>query len=608
VQSIASIRAVLEWYRRRLTCERFGRRFLPVPAAFAGWVVAAPGEPADVDGFRPLGAVRDLLLEAMALARLTERERVALGVRFGLVEYPAAEPVRRLADRLTMLRRRGGDGLSEHRVSQLVTSAVRSLDRIIVERGLMRPGADRVYARPVADPALAEWFRSRVPASAQPWLFERAVEEASVFAAIAGVDDEVRAVLFEIDAYHADAAEGPWPPVPRRRGRSRARALVSIALWNLVGSQAWRALPASAQTGMLRQPSTVPVGSAVGRFLAGDRGDEVVSEACAAAAAVAVRDRTAARVICDVLLGVCGRENGGRVSDDAEAQIVATAVRLRAGDDDPTAVALARNAYVARPENWWTVVALQSAVKVASAHGCYEVAEELCALADRVLAGRFSLPEGRELEAERVEFELFTHHQRSATLRRRLQDGAGLTDLERARREQLLAERACERAFELAARGVPGDATVRWLWFLTIRAGELRLIQLRRSETVSGLRLRRLDELIERARSLAAIERLGARDFVPLIKVELDAALAASEYARATELLYRLHELGWPLARTVPDILAISQPTPRRAEVPKQLRDAVDDVAAAQRDPTWGPTAADSAAGWRLARARQLAR
>ena len=56
-----SIRSVLEWYRRRITFDRFGRRFLPVTAALAGWVIARPGEVADADGMRPLGAVRDLL-------------------------------------------------------------------------------------------------------------------------------------------------------------------------------------------------------------------------------------------------------------------------------------------------------------------------------------------------------------------------------------------------------------------------------------------------------------------------------------------------------------------------------------------------------------------
>jgi len=109
-------------------------------AGLAGWVVAAPGEPADPDGLRPMGAVRDLLLELIAIAGLDERERTAVCVRFGLVEYPASDPVRRLSLRLPVLRERGGDGLGEHRLSQLVTSAVRSLDWAILDRELLPPG------------------------------------------------------------------------------------------------------------------------------------------------------------------------------------------------------------------------------------------------------------------------------------------------------------------------------------------------------------------------------------------------------------------------------------------------------------------------------------
>lgn len=573
--------------------------------------MAAAGEPADAHGLRPLGAVRDLLLDLIELAGLGDRERTALSVRFGLTEYPASDPVRRLAHRLPVLRERGGDGLGEHRLSQLTTSAIRSLDRAIVEHGLMRPAERSVFAGPVTDPATEAWFRSRVPEAVQPVLFERAVQEASVFASMAGIDCEVLEVLYEIDAYHADVVAGPWPPPHVRRGRSRARALVSIALWNLVTAQvSWSVLVELAQTGIVRQPTeAVSVGSAVGSFLAGDTSDEVVAQACATALAVAQHDRSVASVICDLLLGGCGRRGRLRLSEEAEARIVSTAVRLRAADDDPTAVALARRALAARPHDWWTVVTLQSAVKVASAHGCYQVAEGLCALADRILDEPFSVPHGRDLEAERVEFRLFTHHQRSATLRRRVQDGAGLPELQRAGREQDAAERSCERAYELAQEGLPGDATLRWQWFLAVRAAELRLIELRRRSTIQiGAQLSRLDGTMERAGSVAASERLEGRELVPLIKVQLDRALAEGDHARAIELLYDLHQLGWPLSRTVPDIVAISQPTHLRAVVPKQLRDAVDEVAAAQHERSWRATAGETAAGWRLARARQLAR
>lgn len=62
-KSEPSIRSVLEWYRRRITLDRFQKRFLPIPAELAGWVLAEPGEMSEPGGLRPLGRVRELLLE-----------------------------------------------------------------------------------------------------------------------------------------------------------------------------------------------------------------------------------------------------------------------------------------------------------------------------------------------------------------------------------------------------------------------------------------------------------------------------------------------------------------------------------------------------------------
>lgn len=614
VRSEDSIRSVLDWYRHRLMHERFGKRFLPVPASIAGWVLAAPGEPFERDGTRPLGAVRDDLFDLFDKAGLGERERLVLSTRFGLTEYPAHHPVRRLGERLPMLRERGSDGVSARRLRDLVADAVRGLDRAVAEHGLEREGTREVYPTPVTDPVDATWFRDRVPLDDQPLLFERAVLGARMFASVAGVDAEVASVLDEIDAYHAEVTSGAWPAAgDRPRGRSRARALVSLALWDVLGARGEVVLAVEpARTGVMRAPPAwlpVILGEALGAFLAGDWSDEVVGRACSDALALAGEDSASAGIACDLLLGAYGKQDGRRLSEDAAALVLRTAVRVRAADDDPTAVALALRAYADRPSHWLTVDTLQAAVKVASACGCYTVAQELCDRADSVLDGNFSVPAGRDIAVERVEYRLFNHHQRTGTLRRLLDDGAGTPELERAMAEQDAAERDCLRAYELARSGAPSDARERWVFWLAIRAAEIRLILLRRR--FNGQRLRdhlgQIEVLLERAATAAADERSSGRDYVPLIKVKLALALATSEPEEAAMLLGELHRFGWPLSRTLPEIVAIVQPTRLRARAPERLRQAVDEIRLAEREPAWrARAAAEHARGWRQARARQL--
>ncbi len=612
IGSVDSIRLVLEWYRRRITLDRFGSRFPALPAPLAGWVVADPGEMSEEGGLRPLGAVRALLLELIATSALDERERFVVCARFGLTEYPAAQPARQLRHRLPMLRERTGDGVGERQLRHLTVTALRALDRGLAEAGQGRPSDRPVAAAPVDDPATAAWFSARVPEAAQRMVFERAVNAARVFAAIAGVDAEVARVLEEIDAYHADVVSGAWPPPVLRRGRSRARALVSLALWDLTRDSVPDIPVDPARTGIVREPSTSSVSivsAPLGMFLAGNWSDEVVLQACTSVVELAKRDRAAAATACDLLLGGYGGRGKQRLSADAGAAVLRTAVRIRAHDVDPTAVALARQAYADRPRHWQTIATLQAAVKVASAYGCYDVADELCDLTDSILAEGFRVPVGRELEVERTEYRLFTHYQRTGTLRRRLSDGAGLSELERALAEQHAAERDYDLAYHNAETGAPNDVTDRWRFFLAVRAAELRLIVLQRRSSGRDLatRLDRIDPLLEGAWALAAQEQFGPVEYVPVIKVALTKALVEGDANHAVELLHELHRLGWPLDRTTPEIVAVSQPTLRRERAPHLLRDAVDEVAALEREPSWVGSAASTAGGWRRARARPLA-
>jgi hypothetical protein len=354
----------------------------------------------------------------------------------------------------------------------------------------------------------------------------------------------------------------------------------------------------------------VPVVAAcIGSFLAGDWSDEVVLPACAAVLELARRDTPSANVAADLLLAAYGNSAERRLSEVAKAAVLRTAVRVRAGEDDPTAVDLAQRAYTDRPLNWLTVDTMQAAVKVASAHGCYRLADDLCNQTAAILSEQFQIQPGRELEGERTEYALFLHHQRSGTARRRLDDGGGPEDLRRAFLEHDAAQRECELAFERAAAGAPGDVDERWRFYLAVRGAELRLITLRR-QYVGNVeqRLRIVDALIDQAGRIATRKSFAELEFVPLIKVQLNKALTEDDTEVAIDGLRRLHALGWPLTRTLPDILSISQPTTLRKRAPKVLREAVDEVAAAERDPSWRAAGAETAAGWRKARARTLGR
>ena len=507
-----------------------------------------------------------------------------------------------------MEREHGHDGISDRQLRQLTTSAIHALDRAVPEHGVDRSGERPVYAVPVDDPALAVWFRSLVPDDEQPAVFEHAVNEARVFACIAGVDHEVAHVLEEIDAYHADVTAGPWPPPTRPRGRSRARALVSLALWELIASTRPEIGIEPARTGIVREPTgaLTAVAASLGIFLAGDRSEEVVLSACASTLALTRRDRVAAGVASHLLLGAFKPAGKPELSDLAEAAILNTAVRLRAADDDPTAIALTHRAHHDHPQQWQTIDTLQHAVKAASAHGCYRIADELCDRIEAILSSGFRVPVGRQLEVERTEYRLFAHHQRSGTSRRRLDDGAGNGELERALREHDAAERDYERARELARAGAPGDVNDRWQFFLSIRAAEIGLIATERSPTETRRRrcLRQIDTALDCATTIATETRLTDAALVPLIKVRLARALATHDLVEAIQQFWKLHDLGWPLMRTGHDIVSISQPTRKRARAPQAIRHTVDEVAAAQQEPSWLGSVGASARGWQQARAR----
>jgi hypothetical protein len=450
----------------------------------------------------------------------------------------------------------------------------------------------------------------------QRLIFERAVHRARVFASVGGVGHEVLGVLAEIDAYHAAVLNERWPP-SAPTGRSRARALVSIALWDTVAAfiepdQRKRSQfePSDSARLQVGDEADLPViGRAIGMFLAGDRSDEVVLSACAETRTLAGVSRSAAQLSSDILLSMYGGDGGGRTSREAGVTVLETAVQIRARAGDPTAVALAARCFLDHPDHWRTVEALHGAVQVASAYGCYGVADELCSFAEEVIASQFTVPAGRDVEVERAIYMLFTHQQRSGTLRRMLQGGAGIDALRSGLAHNQAARRVLEGIHGAVSAGAPAEAPERWTYFLNVRAAEIRLVEIARNPGAAGLpnSLRALDRMLTETARIGARERFQPREFVPLIKSRLQQALLEREYDAAIEHLRELHDLKWPLSRTVPEILAISQPTLRRERAPRSLRDAVDEIASSERE-SGRQVTADPAAAWRRAQARLASR
>jgi hypothetical protein len=147
-----------------------------------------------------------------------------------------------------------------------------------------------------------------------------------------------------------------------------------------------------------------------------------------------------------------------------------------------------------------------------------------------------------------------------------------------------------------------------WRFFLAVRRAEIELIRdLRRYKGATlHTRLHRLDPLLAEAEAIGRGEGFRAREFVPVIKVQLAQALADGEPERAVELAHEVHARGWPLSRAGAAVVALLEPTSQRKQAPAALRAAIDAIQADERDPGWKKAGAETAAGWRRARARQL--
>lgn len=593
----SSIEAVFDWYLRRLTADRFSnRKDVVVPRRLSGWVVSQQGEAADPGGLRPMGAVREALDALVREAGLDDQQLLVIRSKYGLSEYPSSNSSRPLERRVP--RQRGKGALRERRTEAIAREA---LHRIVAAAEAIPkdPSGRSVVAAPVADPSTAPWFLSRVKGDAERFrLLGLAVDAARAFVATTGTKGEAGGVLADVDDYYRRLITVAWP-TPRPLGRSRARAVVGVSLWMVLQKDEESAALAGFQpsTSGVREPPegfTVPTDS-VGAFVAGDRSNEIVAASCAVATSLVASDRVGANVIVDLLLG--GLETGHRLMSAASrATVLRTAVRIRSTDEDPTAIALARAALVEDRNTWQTIDTVQSAVKVASAFGRWSLAQELCDEVSLILAGQPDLPVDRALQIERIEYGLWTLHQRSATLRRQVDAGGTQAHLRSGLRAADQAERLLDEALRLRSGGAPGDATIRWGHDLAVRRAELHLLAAERLDGKEQAGHRQAAEAaMERAGSIARASGLVGTLLVPLTKVALQGALMDGESELAAALLRRLHDYGWPLRRTLPVIFDVVENPGNRAAVPAEVGDAVDEIVTSEARVTWMPAASDAA-------------
>lgn len=592
------VRVVFEWYLRRLTADRFANRnSVSVPEPLSGWVVAAEGDAAEEDGLRPMGALRELLAGVVSRAGLDAQQRVVVRSMYGLSDYPSVDAVRPIQRRIR--RQRGQGPLGERRLREIAQESMDLIEETAMQAPLPSAGR-KVVAGPVAEPSTAPWFLIHAATDSERLrLIGLAVDAARTFVATTGVDGSAGTVLAEIEAYFDRLLDGDWPPA-RPIGRSRARAVVGVALWEVTRRDEVRAALAGfdpASSGIREPPSGFGIGDvAVGAFLAGDRTDEVVRVVCAAATTQASQDRVVANVVADLLLGALGPGENRRMSGEAEANVLRTALRIRSTDEDPTVIGLAHAALIGHRDRWQTIDALQAAVKVASAYGRWAVAEHLCDRVDAILADHPLLPRGRHLEVERIEYGLWTLHQRSATLRRRVDSGGSLVHLGAGIRAADEAERMLDHNLRLLDAGAPGDGSIRWRHDLSVRRAELHLLA---ADRLSGRdrdgHRRAADNATATAVGIAVAFGLAGDLLVPLTKVRLQAALLDGEWEQAAVLLRQLHDRGWPLRRTLPEIFDLVEQPSRSPCFSPLLLEAVEEIAVSERAGGWTPAASDAA-------------
>lgn len=553
-----SIKVIFDWVWQHISTGKFrhGSR-VTVPPEYAGWVKARHGDPwQEEDGCVPLGAVIDRLVQLVARSDLTRQTRVVLQARVGLTEYPTGRGQRPLGQRVP--RERGGrqGGLSDRHLRGLHRKAIEGL----ATRDLRDPlGRKPVFARPVPDPAVAPWFTRHVPVDDRYAMLVRAIEAARVFLAVSGVDDDLEHVHRDIDDYERRLRRQDWPPT-RPVGRSRAHAVVGIALWNLLRARteeerAEVGAEVALRSGRLDPPMefvTAVASKALGLVVAGSADPEIVLMACDDTLRCEAFDHPQARVMADLLLG-CYATNRGQLGQAAKATILRTVVRVRSIDDDPTVFGLLRRLVRQFPNCWQTVDAMQVGIQVASGHSLLTRAEELHREVAAALRDGITVGDDRCEPVETVEFELWNLYQRVGAYRRRLDEGPPDSPwlLQRSLRfvdEMWLAYRNVLQLNESEDR--KGDASPAWEFYLLVRSAEVHLVaallepggqhpDLARKGIV--LAQRRLADCALDAQPVAR---------ALLTKVQLREALYNDDPDSACGYAAKLGLAGWPMART----------------------------------------------------------
>ncbi|MEO2106136.1 MAG: hypothetical protein ABGZ36_10915, partial [Actinomycetota bacterium] len=180
------------------------------------------------------------------------------------------------------------------------------------------------------------------------------------------------------------------------------------------------------------------------------------------------------------------------------------------------------------------IAARQTAVKVASAHMLWRLADQLVADSSQLAALPGPINAHLDEALDRDEYQLWAAHQRSGTLRRRIEAGAARPD--HARLAATLADDV-ERRLDgclVRAEHVAGDTRPEWRYYTSVRRAELATM---RGAVLSA----------DRALQVARAAGMAGRELVHADKAALELAVRRGDPEAAAELLWTIHAAGWPL-------------------------------------------------------------
>jgi hypothetical protein len=562
-------------YVRNRQRNRQWRTHHTLPATIAGWVLPADTQPAGADGHRPLGAVREDLLQVVQHAGLQPADQLIIEAWYGLREFPAdLTGPGALAARVAARQPR--------RLRTPLTSRAVSLRRELA----LKTVAAHLPRRPAG---AAQNYSALPPAWREPWCLplsdvdlRRAFDRARDLLAVGSAepaDSLTNRLHAELDELRERIAN--------RRGTvthrlACANAALSIALWEF-------AAPTVPQSHRTERRSPVPsltrsaVENAVraaapaeaAPLLRGNHDDHSLLAAARSAAQRATDPRTAWPI-----LEICLTEaqTGMARRDPAVVvKVLYTVVRYAQIQEDWRAVTLARQLVDEHPTHMATLNACVAASVTAGAHLRFHEALRALDRAERILPGIAWLPPHQET-IETAEWTFLLRLARTAVLRRVAENAvaAGASDPYSSDALQLALQ--CSRdAWHLPGfdgqHSDGGDADAGYLALPLLRAAELHGLDAQK-RTLAGRPATRALHRARGAMTYALDWAAGQRnlinaDFSVLdAKLRLRLAVVQGSEEEAVEASTALLAEGWPLERSdLPMFLALKEAQSGRPEI-----------------------------------------